>query len=364
MANIAIISPSQNAYSETFIQAHKNYLDGNIFYYYGDRKNLYLENYGKLSKHPKAFFYRLNRLIQKKTYGWYFDQLLIQSLKKNKIDIVLAEYGTTGEHHLGAIKALNLPLVVHFHGYDASINHIIKENNNYRNIFGYSKFIVVVSSIMYSKMREIGCPEEKLVLNYYGPNEEFNKIEAKFTQDQIIAVGRFVDKKAPYYLILAFINILEDFPDTKLIIAGKGILWNTCKNLIRAYGLEKNIILPGIITPNQFKEYLKESLIFVQHSITAEDGNSEGTPLAILEASAAGLPIVSTLHAGIPDVVIDGETGFLVEEHDYLNFSNKIKYLLRNKREAKKMGANGKINIAKNFSMSKHINCLNSLLSI
>ena len=63
-------------------------------------------------------------------------------------------------------------------------------------------------------------------------------------------------------------------------------------------------------------QHLKSSTAFAQHSITAENGDMEGTPVGIVEASYAGLPVISTFHAGIPDVINNRETGLLVEEHD------------------------------------------------
>src|SRR5690606_21545696 len=113
-------------------------------------------------------------------------------------------------------------------------------------------------------------PKEKLVYNVYGPKEDFLKIEPLFLHQQFIAIGRFVDKKAPYYLILSFLKVVKLFPEAKLIMAGEGELWNICKNLTKFYRLEDNIIFPGVISPEDFKFYLKNSQALVQHSITAD----------------------------------------------------------------------------------------------
>ena len=360
--NVAILSPSKNAYSETFIQAHKNYLDGNILYYYGNSKNIILEGQGSINKNSNSFFYKLKRLFFKKKYRWYFNQFLIDSLSKNKIDVVLAEYGPTAEIYLEAIKELHIPLIVHFHGYDASKKSIILENDNYKKSFEYASYIIAVSKKMYNDLLTFGCPESKLILNTYGPNPKFYEVNSLFDNEQFIAVGRFVNKKAPYYLLLSFAEVIKEFPNAKLIIAGKGDLWNTCKNLSVALGLEKNVSLPGVISPGQFQKYLSESLTFVQHSVIAEDGDSEGTPVAILEACAAGLPVISTNHAGIPDVIIDGETGLLVNEHDYKAMASKIKYILNEKDLAKRMGENSRKRIRDNFSLEKHIGKLDELI--
>ena len=362
MANIAIISPSKNAYSETFIQAHKNYLNGKIFYYYGDYKDLYLEGKDRVNNNSRTIYYKLKRKLFKKKYSWLLNQLFIHSLEKNKIDVVLVEYGTTAEIYLEPIQRLNLPLIIHFHGYDASKKRIIRANNNYRNSFNYANYVIAVSKKMYQDLLTLGCPQSKLVLNPYGPHPDFFKVNPLFNNNQFIAVGRFVNKKAPYYLLLSFAEVVKEFPNAQLIIAGKGELWETCNNLCAVLGLEKNVTLPGIVSPEQFQAHLSESLAFIQHSVIAKDGDSEGTPVAILEACAAGLPVISTYHAGIPDVVIEGYNGFLVEEHDYKAMAIKIKEILNEKEIAIRMGENSRKRIHDNFKLERHINQLDELI--
>src|SRR5690606_32997485 len=108
--NIAIFSPNQSPYSETFIQAHKNFLRGNIFYYYG-RKNIQLEGYPPLAMANERRLLNLRRKLFKKPSNFIEETLLLKSLKKNKIDVVLAEYGTHAHYILPLIKKAELPLV-------------------------------------------------------------------------------------------------------------------------------------------------------------------------------------------------------------------------------------------------------------
>ena len=287
---------------------------------------------------------------------------LINSFKKNQIDVVLAEFGDTGHKAVKICKELKLPLIVHFHGYDASIFEIIKGNNNYKEVFETASFVVVVSKKMYQDFVKLGCPVQKLIYNVYGPDDEFFNVQPSYSKQQFISIGRFVDKKAPYYLILSFLKVIKKFPEAKLIMAGDGDLLDICKNLVRYFKQDANISFIGVISPEEYRKYLNESLAFVQHSVMAENGNSEGTPVAILEASAAGLPVISTSHAGIPDVIINGETGLLVEEHDVDGMADKMIQLLTNNKLAKNLGKNGKEYIKKNITIDRHINVLNELI--
>lgn len=359
--NIALVSPSKNAYSETFIKEHKERLAGNIFYYYGGGLPVDLEGGLIINSRKRRILdivkghFRLNRFSLE-------EQALISSFRKNKINLVFAEYGFTGENIIPVCQVLNLPLIAHFHGYDASRVDVLQQNSHYKKLFSYASYIIVVSKKMKQDLINLGCPGEKLVYNVYGPREEFLEVNPKFSQPQFIAIGRFVDKKAPYYLILAFKKVVKKYPEARLIIAGDGELWKTCKNLVSYYGLKKNVLFPGVVSKNQYLNYLKESLAMVQHSITAEDGDSEGTPVAILEASAAGLPVISTKHAGIPDVITDGETGLLVHEHDVNGMAEKMMEVLRNRNIACELGAKGKQNIKENYTLGRHIETLNDLI--
>lgn len=358
--NIALISPSKNAYSETFIRAHKELLEGNIYFYYSGELPTEIEDGLLINSRRKRIIdiikghFHLNRYTLD-------EQALIDSFKNNNIDLVFAEYGGTGERMIPVCEALGLPLIVHFHGFDATRSDQLQINRQYKGIFKYASYIVCVSKKMEQDLLLLGCPREKLIYNVYGPRDEFFEVEPRYSKQQFIALGRFVDKKAPYYLILSFLKLVEKYPDLKLVIAGDGPLWNTCKNLIWHYGLDKNIELPGVIGSEQFRDYLSESLAFIQHSITSHDGDAEGTPVAILEASAAGLPVISTLHAGVPDVIINNETGFLVKEHDVKGMAEKMEKLLLDTSEVVRLGTNGRKNIGENYTLKRHMEVLNEL---
>lgn len=358
---IAIISPSQNAYSETFIQQQKKGLKGKVFYYYGGKIPQYLEGFGKLSNSTVTYFIKIKRKLGFKTLS-IPETVFIHSLRKNKIQVVLAQYGTTAHQIVTICKRVNIPLITHFHGYDASVEAVIENCNHYKAVFEYSSYVIAVSFSMKKRLIELGCPKEKVIYNTYGPDDLFMNVVPQFSDSTFIAVGRFVNKKAPYYTILAFKKVHDQFSDAKLVIGGTGELLEVCINLIKTLKLQDAVLLPGIIDRAQFVEYLSKGLAFVQHSITALNGDQEGTPVAILEASAAGLSVISTKHAGITDVIIEGETGFLVEEHDVDAMAEKMILLLENKTLAKELGASAKERIKTNFTLERHLDVIDGLI--
>ncbi|WP_366184807.1 glycosyltransferase [Flavobacterium ovatum] len=358
---IAMVSPSLNAYSESFIQAQKVGLQGKVFYYYGDFLPQYLEEYGRLPSKHASWEVKIKRKLGFKTFN-IEETAFIHSLKKNKIQVVLAQYGPTANRIVKICKKLNIPLITHFHGYDASIGYVIESCNKYKEVFEYSNYVIAVSRSMQKSLIELGCPSEKVIYNTYGPDNSFLNVDPQFTENTFIGLGRFVEKKAPYYTILAFKKVIGQFPNAQLVIGGKGELYEVCRNLVRYHKIENNVLLPGVLTKEAFIAYLEKSLAFVQHSVTALNGDQEGTPVSILEACAAGLPVIATDHAGIPDVIIDGETGFLVQEHDVDAMAEKMKIIIENTSLAKQMGANGKEVIKRNFSLQKHLTIIDDLV--
>ena len=107
---------------------------------------------------------------------------------------------------------------------------------------------------------------------------------------------------------------------------------------------------------------MRQARAFVQHSVVAIDGDSEGTPVAILEAGAAGLPVVATRHGGIPDVVVPGETGLLIREGDVCAMAECMARLAADPELAARLGSAARSRIRAEFSMDKSLSSLFQIL--
>ena len=162
--------------------------------------------------------------------------------------------------------------------------------------------------------------------------------------------------------ILAFQKVLIKHPQLKLKMIGDGELFDVSKNLVKSLDLENNIILLGALERKEIIKHLQSAFLFVQHSIVASNGDSEGTPVGIIEAMAAGLPVVSTRHAGIPDVVIENETGLLVDENNIEEMASYMLKLVENRDLTESMGQKGKAMIQDQFTMEKHLETINNLI--
>jgi glycosyltransferase involved in cell wall biosynthesis len=139
-----------------------------------------------------------------------------------------------------------------------------------------------------------------------------------------LAVGRFVEKKGPHLTLLAFARALEQAPGARLRMIGDGPLLGACKALARGLRVEEAVSFLGSRPHEEVQREMSAARVFVQHSVVAMDGDMEGTPVAVVEAQAAGLPVVATRHGGISDVVLEEQTGALVDEADIGAMANHV----------------------------------------
>ena len=373
--NILIVSPTKIGLTETFIRAHIEQLYGNVFYLYGwnlDFKTQCDVSLGELYKPKSSVLTKLKsllphyiyfRLAQKRKKNYTKEALIKRYLQKHQIDVVLAEYGTAGSFIAPVCKSLDLPLLVHFHGFDASRKDILNTfKKGYQLMFSYATKIIVVSNAMKQALVGQGCPETKLLINTYGPHPDYLNIKPDLESNYIISVGRHTYKKAPYLTILAFQKVLDKHPSLKFKMIGDGELFDVSKNIVKSLGLEDSVILFGGLDRQEIIKHLQTAFLFIQHSLVASNGDSEGTPVGIIEAMAAGLPVVSTRHAGIPDVVIENETGLLVDENNIEEMATYMLKLVENRDLAESMGQKGKAMIQDHFTMEKHLETINNLI--
>ena len=360
-SKICIITTNKNAYSETFIRNHINKLpfektmlfNGLADYHHWEsEKPLVNPNLIRLNN----MFSKFN-LVSQDSKTQLETTILTQFLKKNNTQAVLAEFGPVGVRVCEACQRAKIPLIVHFHGDDAHSQTFTQEfARGYQKLAHYAAAIVGVSEVMKKQLIDLGFPSKKVYKIPYGIDiDVFNNAQPDTNSPIFLAVGRFVDKKAPYFLILAFKKVLEQAPASKLIMVGDGYLLETCRALIKSFKLENNVKLMGARNSEQVVSLMKEARAFVQHSITPSDESKEGTPLSILEASATGLPVVSTRHAGIPEAIIHEKSGFLVDEFDIDKMSDYMAVLAKNPTLAASMGKVGREHIGQCYRLETQI---------
>jgi colanic acid/amylovoran biosynthesis glycosyltransferase len=284
----------------------------------------------------------------------------VATIKEQNVKLVLAEYGPVGVHWLPVCQKAGIPLLVYFHGFDATRGDILKQYQlKYKELLKFASSVFVVSEPMRKLLLSWGAPESKLVLNPCGADiPMFRYQERDRSQPTVLSVGRFAATKRPDLVIKAFAQVLKEVPKAQLRMAGAGELLKECKVLVHKLGLNSKVHFIGVITPEQVVHEMHEANVFVQHSMTTPDGETEGAPVAIMEAGATGLPVVSTLHAGIPEIVEHGKTGYLVPEGDVEGMAQYLIKLLQGGPLAQQMGLAASERIEAHFSVEQNIRIL------
>ena len=362
-AAICIVQPNSEAVSETFLGAHARFLPAAVTVVHG-----FFPHIGErpiLSPWPASRAYRkLHRFLSGKSAQEQATEAYIRVFRERRAWVVLAEYGPTGVHVLDACVSSRIPLVVHFHGYDASKTSVLAEHaTSYPRLFREADAMIAVSRPMRDKLISLGAPSSKVHLNAYGIDcRVFTGANPANAPPVLLAVGRFVEKKAPHLTIAAFSEVRRSCPAARLRMIGDGPLLARCHDLVHDMGLTDAVTFLGAQPPEIVLREMRAARGFVQHSVTSSCGDSEGMPVSILEAGACGLPVVSTRHAGIPEAVLDGETGLLVEERDVAGMAVAMEQVLGDPDLAGCFGRAAQRWVTSNFDMDVRINRLWSIL--
>jgi colanic acid/amylovoran biosynthesis glycosyltransferase len=353
---LVVFVPQRVAVSETFIRAHLERIPFQILVRYGFQTDLCDESGRRVWRWGR--FFRIATwwlpLDVRITFLTFF---LSRHLHSIRAHAVLAEYGTTGSWVAPACAQVEVPLFVHFHGFDAWRARVLKMYRaSYRRMFETAAGVVAVSKPMHKQLLDLGAHSERLILSPYGVDpERFNGARPAERQPRFLAVGRFVEKKAPHFTLLAFSQVVALTSGARLTMVGEGPLLEPCKRLANKLGIAQSVTFAGWKTPAQISDLMREARVFVQHSLRADDGDCEGTPVAIVEAQMSGLPVVSTRHAGIPEVVLEGETGFLVDERDVEGMGAAMLRLAESPELAGLMGAAARDHARRHFTLDRHL---------
>ena len=362
---IAIALTARNVWSETFIAAHLERLREVVLVLSDGRPPRLADGVPLLLPvTPKA---RLRSWVERKVLR--LDQpaqrhrRTVEMLRERRVQVVLAEYGNMGDALADACRDAGVPLVAHFHGYDAHRHNEAQECGGYRRLFDRAAALVVVSRSMEQRLVELGAPQEKVLHNCYGIDVgRFASGAPAEAAPHFLAVGRFVDKKAPQLTLIAFRKVLDLCPGARLTMVGDGMLWEACRQMVVALRMEEQVVLAGVQDHRRIAELLRASRAFVQHSVVTSSGDSEGTPLAVLEAMATGIPVVATRHAGIGDVVEHGVSGLLGPEGDVEAMAANMVRLVQEPWVADAMGRAGRAHVERHYRVEDRIAALQAIL--
>ncbi|EIE50672.1 glycosyl transferase family 1 [Salipiger aestuarii] len=248
----------------------------------------------------------------------------IDFLNQHQPDVILAEFGPQGVALAPIANAVGIPMFCYFRGSDASSRlrhqHVQRA---YRLMMPRLAGVFAVSQFLLDNLAAVGVTHPNAHVIPSGVDVR-RFVPGEKRPGSVLGIGRFVEKKHPLLTIRAFAEASRDHPQAHLTMIGDGELYEPARALVAELGLAEKVSLPGALPHEQVRAHLERAEIYAQHSVTAGNGNTEGLPTSIQEAMAAGCLIVSTDHAGIPEAVTPGETGFLVPEHDAAGYTDAL----------------------------------------
>jgi len=278
---------------------------------------------------------------------------LISIILNIKPNLIHAHFGHAGTYLTNIKDHLNIPIIVSFYGWDYSQDLKLREND-YKRMFKKIDGITAMNEFMKNRLIKFGCPREKIrIVKIWVDNtllSGHDVLNPNKDKVNILSIGRLTHKKG-YDLCLTLMkelkqeNILFEYN-----IIGEGPLENKLKELCKIYSLEKYVKFIGSINRSEIGQYLTKCDIFLIHSVTGPDGDLEGTPTVILEAGLLQKPVISTFHAGIPEIIDNGKSGFLTQENDINQTKQYMIKLINDRSKRISFGKNLKSKIIKEYT--------------
>ena len=278
------------------------------------------------------------RALNFQRYGHEARYLILSSItgqnpRPYSADVFIAHFGPAGVtaaklRELGVIRG---KIATVFHGIDISSREVLSHYTpEYQQLFQRGDLMLPISDLWASRLQTMGCPPEKITVSRMGVNMDrfsLRAVKAPGETLQIISVARLTEKKGLHVAIEACRQLKEQGVRFHYRILGIGPWERRLKTLIEQYQLEEVVEMPGFMPSHKVKAMLDEADVFLLPSVTGADGDMEGIPVALMEAMAVGIPVVSTLHSGIPELIDSSESGWLVPENDAAALANRLSEL-------------------------------------
>ncbi|MCM5703666.1 glycosyltransferase [Larsenimonas salina] len=254
-----------------------------------------------------------------------------------KFDVVIAHFGPVG------VQASNLrndglftgKLATVFHGYDISRYQVVADYEaRYKTLFSEGELFLPISHLWADKLKQLGCPSEKVVLHRMGvDSNSFSWIEGYKPPEhdapvRFLSVARLAPKKGIDTAIEALGELHKQGIDFSYRVIGSGDQLPGYKKRSEELDISDKIVFLGNQTQSTIRDEMEHAHFFLLPSKTSFDGDMEGIPVALMEAMCLGLPVISSTHSGIPELIEHRRSGFLAREADAESLSQTIREAL------------------------------------
>lgn len=287
-----------------------------------------------------------------------------------------SHFGTRAVFDMELVRRLQIPQVVTFYGLDASL--IPKRQpvwrDHYHHLFSKVSKVLAEGNHFKKVLEDLGCPSQKVIVQRIGIDEEAIRFQPRRFQYgetlKIMTVGSFREKKGIPYAIKALAEARKEYDNIRLTLYGdanKGYRRDeeektTILENVEELGLQDNVDFKGYVRFDQIFTDCYSHHLLLQPSVTAVDGDTEGGfPVIISEMLASGMPVVSTFHCDIPEVVFDKKCGLLSPERDVSSLAENMLFFVNNPDSFEAFAKQGRKHIEQNYSLKKQAKALEQI---
>lgn len=274
-------------------------------------------------------------------------------------DIIHAQFGGWGSLvlRLQDLGLINGKLITHFRGRDISVHLRQKGQDLYNDLFKRGELFLTNCDFFRRRILQLGCAENKILIHGSAIDcEKFSFTPRHFPENgciRVATIGRLVEKKGIEYCIDAVADVAQTYPQIELIIIGEGELRLHLEQRIEHLNAATFIKLLGWKNQQEIIEILNTCHLFMAPSVTSQNGDQDAPVNTLKEAMAMGLPVISTWHGGIPELVEDGVSGYLVPERDAVAIAEKLRLLIHQSDRWFEMGKAGRLRVEQMYDLNK-----------
>jgi glycosyltransferase involved in cell wall biosynthesis len=353
-------------YSQTFIydeiQAHERYT---VDVFCKERINEDRFPYDRVTA-PSALgsSWMGARLYENIGYWPRFDRMLA----REPYDLVHAHFGTQGVYALPYVKRHDLPFAVTFHGIDVGDlfgpRRFLPRQWRYwalsDSIFEEADILLADSIELAELLIEMGAPKEKLQVHRLGVDlSKFQRADEERSVPRITMVGRFTEKKGFRYALRACANVLsDDAVEGEVVMLGDGELESELRQIVREGGIEDRVDFRGAVPHEEVAHVLARTDVMMCPSVVTRTHDRDSGIVVAKEGSACEVPVIGTYHGGIPSIIDDGETGFLVPERDVDALTDALHTLLTDGDLRRRFGRAAREKMRRELSMDDQVRAL------
>ncbi len=270
---------------------------------------------------------------------------------------------------------IKIPTIIVSHGMDASLPHTSFRKKILCKFILNSAYLCIANSEQTARnLMALGCPKEKITTIYPCPSLDFSDTDASIFDSKrlleeiagkrvLLSVSRLVERKGHEYVLRALPSIRTSLPDCVYVIIGDGPHRAHLEQKVKELRLESCVFFCGELRGKALCDWYSRCDLFILTPFELSNRDTEGFGIVYLEANSFEKPVIGSRCGGVPDAIIDGETGLLVDQKNSNQITKSVVQLLDNAFLAKKLGLNGKIRVQKEFQWEQTAEKYKSILS-